>query len=118
MWAHVQQGQVPLPRISSDSSAGNSDRNDIGSNINSYKPSNNNDANRNNNNKKLGNLCKTFEELCPIDTNNGAAIFTQYCLNKLSKNGMLAIVLPYGELFTGNTFIKMRKWMIDNFNLK
>jgi restriction endonuclease S subunit len=35
----------------------------------------------------------------------------------LEDNGTCAIVLPDGELFTGNTFKKFRKYMCDNVNI-
>jgi len=58
-----------------------------------------------------------FKDVYPIDTNNGACLFTQHCIYMLEDNGTCAIVLPDGELFTGNTFKKFRKYMCDNVNI-
>ena len=58
-----------------------------------------------------------FKDVYPIDTNNGACLFTQHCIYMLEDNGTCAIVLPDGELFTGNKFKKFRKYMCDNVNI-
>ena len=58
-----------------------------------------------------------FKDVYPIDTNNGACLFTQHCMYMLEDNGTCAIVLPDGELFTGNTFKKFRKYMCENVNI-
>jgi len=58
-----------------------------------------------------------FKDVYPIDTNNGACLFTQHCIYMLEDNGTCAIVLPDGELFTSNNFKKFRKYMCDNVNI-
>lgn len=59
----------------------------------------------------------SFKDVYPIDTNNGACLFTQHCMYMLEDNGTCAIVLPYGELFTGNKFKKFREYMCENVNI-
>ena len=63
------------------------------------------------------NIGVNFKDVYPIDTNNGACLFTQHCMYMLEDNGTCAIVLPDGELFTGNTFKKFRKYMCENVNI-
>ena len=63
------------------------------------------------------NIGVDFKDVYPIDTNNGACLFTQHCMYMLEDNGMCAIVLPDGELFTGNTFKKFRKYMCEKVNI-
>ena len=43
-----------------------------------------------------------FEDIYPLKTNNGACLFTQMCVHKLTEGGVCAIVLPDGELFNGD----------------
>lgn len=59
-----------------------------------------------------------FETIYPIKTNDGACLFTQKCVYKLKKNGILSIVLPDGQLFFGKNFIKFRKWLCEQLNIK
>jgi type I restriction enzyme S subunit len=58
-----------------------------------------------------------FEDIYNYETNNGACLFIQHCMYMLKDNGVCAIVLPDGELFTGKTFTKFRKFMCDNINI-
>jgi restriction endonuclease S subunit/type I restriction-modification system DNA methylase subunit len=58
-----------------------------------------------------------FKDVYPIVTNNGACLFTQHCIYMLEENGTCAIVLPDGELFTGNKFKKFREYMCEKVNI-
>lgn len=58
-----------------------------------------------------------FKDVYPIITNNGACLFTQHCIYMLEENGTCAIVLPDGELFTGNKFKKFREYMCEKVNI-
>lgn len=59
----------------------------------------------------------TFKDVYPIKSNNGACLFIQHCMYMLKENGTCAIVLPDGELFSGKTYIKLRKFMCENVNI-
>ena len=59
-----------------------------------------------------------FKQIYPIKTNDGACLFTQKCVYKLKKNGVLSIVLPDGQLFFGKNFMKFRKWLSEQLNIK
>ena len=61
-----------------------------------------------------------FEDIYPVKANNGACLFTQMCVHKLSNKGLCAIVLPDGELFEGNGgwSKKFRKWFIGRVNIR
>ena len=58
-----------------------------------------------------------MDDLYPIATNDGAALFLQHCLNKLAERGICNIVLPDGQIMTGKNFMKIRKYLITKFNL-
>ena len=72
-----------------------------------------------NENKEIDgiNIGVDFKEVYPIVSNNGACLFTQHCIYMLEENGTCAIVLPDGELFTGNSFKKFREYMCQNVNI-
>ena len=61
-----------------------------------------------------------FKEIYPIETNNGACLFTQHFVYKLEDNGLGIIILPDGEIFDGNSQWSktFRKWLLTNVNLK
>jgi type I restriction enzyme S subunit len=59
----------------------------------------------------------TFESIYPYKTNNGACLFIQNCMYMLKEKGTCVIVLPDGELFSGKTFSKFRKFMCDDVNI-
>ena len=72
----------------------------------------------NENKNKMGNEINiNFKDVYPIVTNNGACLFTQHCIYMLEDNGTCAIVLPDGELFTGNKFKKFREYMCEKVNI-
>lgn len=56
-------------------------------------------------------------EMYPIKTNDGSALFLQHCIAKLAIDGVCNIVLPDGQLFSGKTFIKLRKYLLTSCNL-
>ena len=58
-----------------------------------------------------------FKTIYPIKTNNGACLFIQHCIYMLKENGICAIVLPDGELFTGKTFMKFREFLCKTVNI-
>ena len=71
--------------------------------------------------KKYPNHLTKFKDIYPIDTNNGACLFTQHFIYKLEDNGLGIIILPDGEIFDGNSsnkFKEFRKWLLTNINLK
>ena len=72
-----------------------------------------------NENKEINgiNIGVDFKDVYPIVSNNGACLFTQHCIYMLEENGTCAIVLPDGELFTGNKFKKFREYMCEKVNI-
>lgn len=60
-----------------------------------------------------------FEDIYPLETNNGACLFVQHCVYMLKDKGICAIVLPDGELFEGNSAWskKFRKWLSEQVNI-
>ena len=54
-----------------------------------------------------------FEDIYPIQVNNGACLFIQHCVYMLEAGGICAVVLPDGELFIRKSFQKFRKWLCD-----
>lgn len=61
---------------------------------------------------------REFKKIYPEKSSDGAILFVQQCLNRLETDGVLGIVLPYGNIFTGKSNTKFRKWMMENFNLE
>ena len=59
-----------------------------------------------------------FGDIYPIETNDGACLFTQKCVYKLKENGLCAIVLPDGQLFFGKNFKKFRTWLVEKVNFR
>lgn len=68
---------------------------------------------------KFPNSHVTFNEIYPIEVNNGACLFVQHCVYMLEEGGVCAIVLPDGELFDGNgKWPKaFRKWWCETVNI-
>jgi type I restriction-modification system DNA methylase subunit len=62
--------------------------------------------------------CFTGSEMYPVKTNDGSALFLQHCITRLKYGGVCNIVLPDGQLFTGKTFMKLRKYLVDECALK
>ena len=71
-------------------------------------------------NKKYPGHLVEFKDIYPIDTNNGACLFTQHFVYKIKENGLGIIILPDGELFDGNSKWSktFRKWLLTNVNIK
>ena len=55
-----------------------------------------------------------FEDVYPINTNNGPCLFLQHVIYMLEDNGICGIVLPDGNELTSNGFYNIRKYLIDN----
>jgi type I restriction-modification system DNA methylase subunit len=55
-----------------------------------------------------------FEDIYPINTNNGPSLFLQHVIYMLEDNGICGIVLPDGNELTSNSFYNIRKYLIDN----
>ena len=71
-------------------------------------------------NKKYPENQVSFKDIYPVETNNGACLFTQHFVYKIQENGLGIIILPDGELFDGNSkwSKEFRKWLLTNVNLK
>lgn len=55
-----------------------------------------------------------FEDVYPVNTNNGPSLFLQHVIYMLEDNGICGIVLPDGNELTNNSFYNIRKYLIDN----
>ena len=55
-----------------------------------------------------------FEDVYPINTNNGPSLFIQHIIYMLEDNGICGIVLPDGNELTNKTYYNIRKYLIDN----
>ena len=72
------------------------------------------------NNFKEGNYedsALKFQDIYPINMNNGAGLFIQHCIYMLNDGGTCAIVLPDGNLMIGKQFIKLRKYLAETVKL-
>jgi len=65
-----------------------------------------------NNNYKSSQL--KFQDIYPINTNNGACLFIQHVIYMLKDNGICGIVLPDGNELTSNGYYNIRKYLINN----
>ena len=55
-----------------------------------------------------------FQDIYPINTNNGACLFIQHVIYMLKDNGICGIVLPDGNELTSKGYYNIRKFLIDN----
>ena len=56
-----------------------------------------------------------FQDVYPINTNNGASIFIQHVIFSLKEdNGICGIVLPDGNELASKSYYNIRKYLIDN----
>jgi type I restriction-modification system DNA methylase subunit len=55
-----------------------------------------------------------FEDVYPINTNNGPSLFLQHVIYVLQNNGICGIVLPDGSELSHNSYYNIRKYLIDN----
>jgi type I restriction-modification system DNA methylase subunit len=65
-----------------------------------------------NNNYKSSQL--KFQDIYPINTNNGACLFIQHVIYMLKDNGICGIILPDGNELTSNGYYNIRKYLINN----
>ncbi len=68
--------------------------------------------------KKVKKISYEMEDLYPIKTNDASALFLQHCIKKLRNDGVCNIVLPDGQLMNSKTFIKLRKYLVEECDLK
>ena len=55
-----------------------------------------------------------FQDIYPINTNNGASLFLQHVIYMLKDNGICGIVLPDGNELVSKSYYNIRKYLIDN----
>ena len=55
-----------------------------------------------------------FQDIYPINTNNGACLFIQHVIYMLNEGGICGIVLPDGNELTSKGYYNIRKFLIDN----
>lgn len=58
------------------------------------------------------------DELYPVQTNDGCALFLQHCIGRLAYGGICNIVVPKGGLLYSNKFTAVRKHLIDKCVLR
>ena len=61
-----------------------------------------------------------FKDIYPIKSNKAENLFLQQAINLMKDNGIVQIVLPYGELVFSNnkSFIDVRKKLVEERNIK
>jgi len=59
-----------------------------------------------------GNSVK-FEDVYPLNINDGTIMFIQLIIYLLNNNGICAIILPDGKIMNTNPYYKIRKFIID-----
>ena len=55
-----------------------------------------------------------FEDIYPINCNNGVNLFLMNIIYSLNDNGVCAVIVPDGELIYSKSLSNMRKYIIDN----
>ncbi len=55
-----------------------------------------------------------FEDIYPINCNNGVNLFLMNIIYSLNDNGICAVIVPDGELIYSKSSFNMRKYIIDN----
>ena len=55
-----------------------------------------------------------FEDIYPINCNNGVNLFIMNIIYSLNDNGICAVIVPDGELIYSKSLFNMRKYIIDN----
>lgn len=55
-----------------------------------------------------------FEDVYPVNTNNGPSLFLQHVIYMLEDNGICGIVLPDGSELSSKSYYNIRKYLIDN----
>lgn len=64
------------------------------------------------------NNAMSMSDMYQVQTNDGSALFLQHCMYKLKKDGICNIVLPDGQIMSGNNFKKLREHLVTKFNVK
>jgi len=54
-----------------------------------------------------------FNQIYPINTNNGTNLFIQSIIYQLKEGGIASIILPDGEIMTGKGNLNIRKFILD-----
>jgi type I restriction-modification system DNA methylase subunit len=52
-----------------------------------------------------------------VQKNDGTCLFIQHCLYNLATNGVLCIILPDGQMFSGKNFANFREWISRNYRI-
>jgi len=64
-----------------------------------------------------GKVAKPLQDNFPIKTGSTQLAALQYCMRKLKKGGRCGIVLPEGVLFSGGAYKRVKKELLQNFNV-
>ena len=60
---------------------------------------------------------KQLQQNFPIKSNSTELLALQYVMRKLKKDGRCGIVVPEGILFRGDSFARVKKELLENYNL-
>lgn len=64
-----------------------------------------------------GSVAKHLRENLPVGTSSTELAALQYCMRKLKKSGRCGIVLPEGILFRSGSYKRVKKELLENFDL-
>lgn len=64
-----------------------------------------------------GKVPKGERDNLPVKTSSTELAALQYCMRKLKKDGKCGIVLPEGILFRGGAYERVRKELLENYNV-
>lgn len=59
-----------------------------------------------------------WDEIFPVKTNDGVALFLQYLAFKLKPGGMAIPIIPNGQLLFGKNFEKLRKYLLTKVDIE
>lgn len=64
-----------------------------------------------------GKLEKRLKGNLPVETSSTELAALQFCMRKLEKDGRCGIVIPEGILFRSGTYVRVKKELLENFNV-
>lgn len=64
-----------------------------------------------------GKLEKRLRGNLPVETGSTELAALQFCMRKLEKDGRCGIVIPEGILFRGGAYARVKKELLENFNV-
>ena len=64
-----------------------------------------------------GKVVKSLRGNLPVETGSTELAALEFCMRKLNKDGRCGIVIPEGILFRGGAYAKVKKELLENFNV-